>query len=181
MARLRRRSRFVEIGSNFGDKGGAEIPASGIINACLATIHGGTADCIWEQNEKDFSHQSLGSLMPPVISVYLFIFLHNVVWLYCHVLFWLSFFLFFFWAFFDTFLYRKLWDSGEFTDLISHVCFGCAKQWAMHLLTQIITDLPRSDEVISYVKMPSDCSDNEEPVTTINLTERLKIDHRVLI
>lgn len=51
----------------------------------------------------------------------------------------------------------------------------------MHLLTQIITDLPWSDEVISYVKMPSDCSDNEEPVMTINLTERLKIDHRVLI
>lgn len=51
----------------------------------------------------------------------------------------------------------------------------------VYLLTQIITDLPRHDEVISYPKMPSYYSDNEEPVKTINLTERLKIDHRVLI
>lgn len=51
----------------------------------------------------------------------------------------------------------------------------------MHLLTQIITDLPWSDEVISYLEMPRDYSDGKEPVTTINLTERLKIDHRVLI
>lgn len=51
----------------------------------------------------------------------------------------------------------------------------------VYLLSQIITDLPRRDEVISYSKMPSYYSDNEEPVKTINLTERLKIDHRVLI
>lgn len=51
----------------------------------------------------------------------------------------------------------------------------------MYLLAQIITDSPRRDEVISYSKMPSYYSDNEEPVRTINLAERLKIDRRVLI
>lgn len=54
-------------------------------------------------------------------------------------------------------------------------------QWDVHLLMQIITDLPRSDEVISYLEMHSDYSDREEPVSTINLTERPKIDRRVLI
>lgn len=42
-------------------------------------------------------------------------------------------------------------------------------------------DLPWSDEVISYPKMPGDKADNEEPVMTINFADRQKIDRRLLI
>lgn len=51
----------------------------------------------------------------------------------------------------------------------------------VHLLTQIITDLPRSEEAISSVKTAGDYSEDEEPVSAVDLSERVKIDHRVLI
>lgn len=61
------------------------------------------------------------------------------------------------------------------------VYFGCTRQQDVHLLAQIITDLLWSDEVISYLEIPGDYSDGKEPVMTINLTERFKIDHRALL
>lgn len=71
--------------------------------------------------------------------------------------------------------------AATFSCLILCVYFGCTRQQDVHLLAQIITDLLWSDEVISYLEIPGDYSDGKEPVMTINLTERFKIDHRALL
>lgn len=104
---------------------------------CLATIHGEQLSAFGNKKRE------ISPMSPPLLYGFLWFPQHTTIWF---LLPW----------FFKVLTYLCIHNYIEIPKSLhvvsSRVYFGCMRQWDVYLLTQIRTDLPRRDEVISSSK-----------------------------